>query len=287
MHQRYLNLAFYRFVGLPAPGTGDEAGLPGLRAELRRYLADKPLRGTILLSPEGINGFMAGPEPEARGLLAHLRAFPPFSGLRAKESWSSDFPFNRTLVKIKREIIPMGRPDIRPHEETGRAIPAAELRRWLDERREILLLDTRNEYEIRHGTFETASSLGLSTFRQFPRKLRELPPEARDKPLVMFCTGGIRCEKATALALKEGFREVYQLEGGILRYFEEVGGVHYRGRCFVFDNRVAVDSSLAEQESGYRGASPWRASAGGGEDPSVEGPSVVGPSVVDPSVTAP
>lgn len=263
MHQQYLNIAFYKFVALPAPGAGGEAGLAGLRSELRRFLAGKALRGTILLSAEGINGFLAGPEPEARALLAHLREMPPFSDLEAKESWSSDYPFNRTLVKIKREIIPMGRPDVRPHEETGRRLSPGELRQWLDEGRDLILLDTRNEYEIEHGTFEGARSLGLSKFRQFTEKLRELPPEARKKPVVMFCTGGIRCEKATALALKEGFREIFQLEGGILKYFEEVGGAHYQGKCFVFDNRVAVDAALAEHEGGYAGASPWRAPRGG------------------------
>jgi predicted sulfurtransferase len=150
------------------------------------------------------------------------------------------------LVKVKKEIIPLGLPSVRPREKTGARLAPRELKRWLDEKRDMVLLDTRNDYEIDHGTFETAMSLRLDHFREFPERLAEVPAELRDKPLVMFCTGGIRCEKASVVAMAQGFREVYQLDGGILKYFEECGGEHYEGRCFVFDRRIAVGSDLAE-----------------------------------------
>lgn len=148
------------------------------------------------------------------------------------------------LVKLKKEIIPMGRPDVSPVEMTGDRIAPVELKKWLDENRDFLLLDTRNDYEVELGTFEKAQHLNLRHFRNFAQKLDLLPPEMKDKPVVMFCTGGIRCEKATAYALKSGFKEVYQLEGGILKYFEECRKDHYDGECFVFDHRRTVDSEL-------------------------------------------
>lgn len=231
-----LNVAFYKFVAL------DE--LPERRSRLRDLCASHGLRGTILLSPEGINGFLAGREERVRELLRELRSIPELTDLEAKESWSETIPFKRLKIKLKKEIIPMGRPDIRPHDRTGARLPPAELKRWLDEKRDILVLDTRNDYEIAHGTFESAAHLGLKNFRQFGEKLEDLPEAARRKPVVMFCTGGIRCEKATALALREGFEQVFQLEGGILKYFEECGGAHFRGDCFVFDERGALGSDL-------------------------------------------
>ncbi len=251
MSQPLLNISFYKFTGLQ--------DLPALKAELKALMAPRALRGTILLSEEGINGFIAGQAADVRALVTSLRERPEFADLEPKESWSSCFPFNRLLVKIKKEIIPMGRPDIRPHEMSGRRLAARELKRWLDEGRDVLLLDTRNDYEIAHGTFTNARTLGLSKFRQFNDRLASVRDEAEDRPVVMFCTGGIRCEKATALAVREGFNpdRVFQLEGGILKYFEEVGGAHYDGKCFVFDNRVAVDSQLAEHAREYSGHSPW------------------------------
>ena len=139
----------------------------------------------------------------------------------------------------------MGMDEIRPAEQTGESISPAEFKQWLDEGRDITLLDTRNDYEIRIGSFENSVDLNLSTFRTFPEAVRNSTLE-KDKTVVMFCTGGIRCEKASALMLKEGFQDVRQLEGGVLGYFEEMGGAHWDGDCFVFDRRVAVDPELSQ-----------------------------------------
>lgn len=235
-----LNVAFYKFTPLSA--------LPELRLELRARLREFALKGTILISEEGFNASLAGSEKNVRGFLELLRADPRFGAFDTKESLSEKIPFLRMFVKIKKEIIPMGRPDIRPSEFTAPRLLPRELKNWLDQGKDVILLDTRNEYEIKHGTFEGARTLGLKHFREFGAKLKTVSGELRDKPVVMFCTGGIRCEKATALALKENFKEVYQLEGGILRYFEDCGSSHYRGTCFVFDERVALDSSLNQNK---------------------------------------
>jgi UPF0176 protein len=149
-------------------------------------------------------------------------------------------------VKLKQEIITMGRPEIRP--EMGRApsISPQDFKQWLDEKKEITVLDTRNDYEVRFGTFENAKHFQLDDFGQFPEYANHISP---DKPVVMFCTGGVRCEKAALHLLNEGVAEVYQLDGGILNYFSEVGGEHYQGECFVFDQRISVDDKLCETGS--------------------------------------
>lgn len=237
----YLNLAFYRFFDL-----GQEA-LPALRAQLLDLGLKHELKGTILIAPEGLNAFVAG----ARERIASFRLelvvlVPQLAGVDMKESVSDHQPFSRMLVRIKKEIITMGRPDVSPARFTGPRLSARELKTWIDEGRELVFLDTRNDYEVRLGTFESAIDLKLKTFRQFPERILELPAELKEKTVVSFCTGGIRCEKASALLLKEGFKNVYQLDGGILKYFEEVGGTHYNGECFVFDHRVALDSCLRE-----------------------------------------
>jgi predicted sulfurtransferase len=241
--KKYLNIAFYKFVELD--------NLPERRQAMRARCRELGFRGTILLSAEGINGFLAGEEEVLRQFLSELAAKPEFFKLEVKESWSSQIPFSRMLVKLKKEIISMGRPDIRPTEMTGKRLLPSDFKKWLDENRDIVVLDTRNDYEVEAGTFEKAEHLNLKNFREFGERLKEVPKEKREKPVVMFCTGGIRCEKATALALKEGFTDVYQLEGGILKYFEEIGGAHYKGDCFVFDNRVTVDPELRETGKGY------------------------------------
>jgi UPF0176 protein len=236
-----LNIAFYRFNPIADPAA--------LRAPARERASAAGLKGTVIFSPEGINGFLAGEEPAVRDYLAWLRTIPGFETMEAKESISATQPFGKLFIKVKREIIPFGE-GIAPHVKTARHLESKELKRWLDEGRDIVLLDTRNEYEIKDGTFRGAKSLGLDHFRHFPQALKNAPAElAADlatKPVVMFCTGGIRCEKAAAYAENLGLcGEVYQLEGGILKYFEETGGAHYDGTCFVFDERGAVDGRLS------------------------------------------
>ncbi len=232
------NISFYRFVRI------ESNRLPSLRAELKEVCLRHGLRGSILLSTEGINGFIAGLPGQLAQLKDFLHADPHFPGLDFKISFSATIPFRRMLVKLKKEIIPMGRESIDPPKMTAPRLEPEELKRWLDEGRPVHLLDTRNEFEISLGTFRGARSLGLKTFREFTARLEKEKEALAGVPTVMFCTGGIRCEKAGALALELGMTEVYQLEGGILRYFEKVGGAHYDGGCFVFDRRVALDPAL-------------------------------------------
>jgi len=233
-----LNISSYLFASL--------SDLKPLRDSLRRLCKRLDLRGTILLSTEGINLFVAGPEKSVHKLLEALRKIPGLEKLEAKESFTSYQPFRRMLVKIKKEIIAFGIDGIEPAERTSPKLPPAQLKQWLDEGKPLLLYDVRNDYEVKVGTFEKAVPAGIDTFRDFPQAVASLPDEAKSTPVVMFCTGGIRCEKAGPFMQQAGFHEVYQLEGGILKYFELVGGDHYQGDCFVFDQRVAVDPHLQE-----------------------------------------
>jgi predicted sulfurtransferase len=236
-----VNIAAYKFAELQ--------GLPELRERLKIQCRLLELKGSILLSPEGINLFIAGEEPAVENLLATLRSIPGLENLNEKRSESDDQPFNRMLVKIKQEIIAFGIEGINPSRYTSPKVTAKELKRWLDEGRLFTLLDTRNTYEVKLGTFAGAVTLPLRHFRKFPEAVDALPEELKQVPVVSFCTGGIRCEKAAPFLEMSGFREVYQLEGGILKYFEECGGAHWEGECFVFDKRVGVDPALRETGS--------------------------------------
>ncbi|MEZ6034303.1 MAG: sulfurtransferase [Planctomycetaceae bacterium] len=233
-----VNISCYRFVELDR--------LPERKSAIRRRAVELNLKGTVLLSHEGINLFVAGTQPSIRDFVDFLREDPAFSDLAPKESVNEYPPFNRMLVKIKKEIISFGVDGVAPGVRTSPKLPAQELRKWLDEGRKVHLLDTRNDYEYGIGTFDNAIKLNIDHFREFPEAIRRLPEELKDEPIVMFCTGGIRCEKAGPFMEMAGFRNVYQLDGGILKYFEEVGGEHYHGECFVFDQRVAVDPALKE-----------------------------------------
>ena len=236
-----INIAAYRFVPL------DE--LKRRRTELRELCERLRLKGTILLSPEGINSFLAGTREAIDGFLSTLRAEPEFADLEVKESISDRQPFTRMLVRIKKEIIAFGIDGIEPREYTSPRLAAKELKSWLDEGREVTLLDTRNDYEYELGTFANAVKLDLQDFRHFPKEVANLPSDMKDKTVVTFCTGGIRCEKAAPFMEQAGFKHIYQLEGGILKYFEECGGAHYDGDCFVFDQRVALGPDLNETDT--------------------------------------
>jgi len=242
----YLNVSAYKFVEL--------GNLDILRAELRARCVAAELKGTVLLSPEGINLFLAGVEARLRSVLAWLAADARFAGLPVKESWSAERPFNRMLVKIKREIITMKKPQIRPIEERAPHVDAATLKRWLDAGhddagRAVTLLDTRNAFEVEIGSFVGAIDPQIRSFSEFPATLEKLAPELKGRTVVTFCTGGIRCEKAVLYMQEQGYENVYQLDGGILKYFEEEGGAHYSGNCFVFDRRVALTPTL--EAAGY------------------------------------
>jgi predicted sulfurtransferase len=198
-------------------------------------------QSAVLLSTEGINLFVAGSRESINLLLVELRNVPGLSSLEPKISESEHQPFNRMLVRIKKEIIAFGVEGIDPGKRTSPKLPATTLKQWLDEGRTVTLLDTRNDYEVKLGTFKNAHTIGIDHFREFPDAVRKLPESMKDQPIVMFCTGGVRCEKAGPFMEMEGFRNIFQLEGGILKYFEECGSAHYDGECFVFDQRVGVD----------------------------------------------
>ena len=233
-----VNIAAYKFVTFEADAASRERFL----AQCMQF----GLKGTILLSGEGINLFVAGGRGEIDGLLTELRAVPGLAGLEAKVSASAEQPFHRMLVKIKKEIIAFGVEGIDPAVRPSPKIAAATLRQWLDEGRPVTLLDARNDYEVRLGTFRGARELGIGNFRQFPAAVAQLPAELKEQPVVMFCTGGIRCEKAGPFMERAGFRQILQLDGGILRYFEQTEDApHWHGECFVFDQRETLDAALA------------------------------------------
>ena len=234
-----LNVAAYRFVALDH--------LPQLRAAFKARCEQLRLKGTILLAGEGINLFLAGAAADVEAFLETLLSDARIASIEVKRSWSAGQPFHRLLVKIKREIVSMHRPEIHPCETPAPRLAPQELKRWLDEGRAVVLLDTRNQFEVDLGTFENALSLGIESFSDFPRAMPALPEELKHQIIVTFCTGGIRCEKAAPWLISQGFREVYQLDGGILNYFEQCGGAHFRGECFVFDQRVALAAGLRQR----------------------------------------
>ena len=231
-----LNISAYKFVYLDHVSE--------LREKLLRVCNELKLRGTILLSSEGINLVLAGIPASVSEFLSYLKSDPAFSDLTTKESYSATQPFHRMLVRLKKEIIAFGVEGVAPEKKTSPKISPRQLQEWLDEGRSVRLLDTRNIYEYELGTFNGAEQLHINHFREFPQAIARLSEEAKKQPLVMFCTGGIRCEKAGPMMEQAGFEQVYQLDGGILKYFEHCGGKHYHGSCFVFDGRVALDPEL-------------------------------------------
>jgi UPF0176 protein len=241
-----VNIAAYKFV------TFDDT--VAQRPRFQALCTDLDLKGTILLSPEGINLFLAGMRSSIDEFLAFLRADPRFADLAVKESLSEKQPFNRMLVRLKREIITMKHPLIKPELGRAPAVEATTLKRWLDQGHDdqgkpVVMLDTRNAFEVDVGTFDNTIDYRIEKFSEFPAIVEREKTALNDKTIVTFCTGGIRCEKAAIHMKNIGYDSVYQLEGGILKYFEEVGGAHYKGDCFVFDHRTALDPQLQETET--------------------------------------
>ena len=237
-----LNISAYKFVGLPDAQT------------LRDVLFDRAqghgLKGTVLLAEEGINLFLAGPADGIRAWVDALRKDARFSALSPKESWSEGVPFKKLLVKVKPEIIRMNHPAIRPDaQERAPAIKPVDLARWLDQGhddqgRPVMMLDTRNAFEVDYGAFDDAIDWRIAKFSEFPEAAQAHLNELAGKTVVSFCTGGIRCEKA-AIVLQQLGVNALQLEGGILKYFEETQNApHYHGGCFVFDDREALGAAL-------------------------------------------
>jgi UPF0176 protein len=233
---QFVNLAGYKFVALDA--------LADLKIRLEQGCRERGLKGTILLSVEGINVVLAGNEQPTNDFQALIHADPRLADLHFKRSVSNIQPFDRMLVKIKKEIITLRAPGPNPAEQRAPAVAPAELKRWLDEGRDVVLIDARNDFEVATGSFQNAIDLKLKSFGEFPSAVDQLDPSLKDRTIVTFCTGGIRCEKAAPLMTEKGFRKVFQLDGGILQYFEDCGGAHFTGHCFVFDQRIALDDKL-------------------------------------------
>jgi UPF0176 protein len=240
-HQPVVNISAYKFVSLDA--------LPSLRQHVEDICRCHSLLGTVLIATEGINLFLAGARAGIDAIVAGLRADARFADLEAKEALSTSMPFRRLRVKLKAEIITMKRPAIRPQLQRAPAISPATLKRWLDQGhddigRALVMLDTRNAFEANYGRFERCVDFRIAKFSDFPAAVEAGSDGLHGKTVVTYCTGGIRCEKAAIVMREAGIDNVYQLDGGILKYFEEIGGAHWQGRCFVFDEREALEPPL-------------------------------------------
>ena len=233
-------VSFYRFLRVP--------DVLSLRDRVQALCDRLNLFGTILLADEGFNGTLAGSEESVQTVFDLLRTELSIAEpIDARWTDAAAAPFRRMRVRQKKEIVTLGRGDIEPHKATGKHVSAEEWNRLLNDPHTILI-DSRNHYEIEVGTFPGAVDPGTDSFREFPKFAEALAEQGTDRPLAMFCTGGIRCEKATALMMELGYRDVFQLQGGILNYLEQVDDADNRwnGECFVFDSRVAVDRDRAE-----------------------------------------
>ena len=236
-----LNVAAYHFTAVDNPQA--------LAEEARARAVAAGLLGTVLVAGEGINLFLAGAGEAVRTWVDWLRAEPRFAGLVVKESYSRAQPFQRLKVKVKPELISFRRADASPLQGRAPTVAPADLARWIgqgcdDKGRRLVLLDTRNREEVGHGSFAGALTLPIDNFTELPAALVPHRDELADATVVSFCTGGIRCEKAALHLQADGMDNLLQLDGGILGYFEQVGGFGYDGRCFVFDSRVALDPAL-------------------------------------------
>jgi UPF0176 protein len=238
-----LNISAYRFVQLDK--------LPALRTHLHDAAAARGIKGTVLLAEEGINLFLAGAPEAVDDWLDVLQADARFANFEVKRSHSDAQPFKRLKVKIKAEIIRMNHPAVRPAAGRAPAVDAQTLAHWItqghdDMGRPLALLDTRNGFEVDEGAFENAIDWRLSKFSDFPAAIERHRESLKDRTVVSYCTGGIRCEKAAIVMRELGLDHSYQLEGGILKYFEDTGGAApgWQGRCFVFDERVVLDTDL-------------------------------------------
>jgi UPF0176 protein len=237
----FVNIAAYKFI------TFDNT--EEMRPQYQALCKELALKGTILLTPEGINMFLSGTRENIDSYLAWLRSDPRFADIEAKESLSEEQSHKRMLVKIKKEIITMRMPLIKPELGRAPAVAPATLKRWLDQGHDdngkpVVMVDTRNAFEVDVGTFDNTIDYRIEKFTEFPEVIAANKDALADKTVVTFCTGGIRCEKAAIHMQNIGYDSVYQLEGGILKYFEDVGGAHYTGDCFVFDYRTALNPKL-------------------------------------------
>ena len=238
---QYVNIAAYKFI------TFDDT--QAMRPVFQALCQQLALRGTILLTPEGINLFLSGTRVNIDAFLTWLRSDARFVDIEAKESYSAEQSHKRMLVKIKNEIITMRMPLIKPEDGRAPAISPTTLKRWLDQGHDdagqsVVMVDTRNDFEVDVGTFDNTVDYRIGKFTEFPGMIAAHKDDFAGKTVITFCTGGIRCEKAAIHMQNIGYENVYQLEGGILKYFEDVGGAHFHGDCFVFDYRTALNPRL-------------------------------------------
>ncbi|MGS0680154.1 oxygen-dependent tRNA uridine(34) hydroxylase TrhO [Shewanella sp. 125m-7] len=229
--------AMYKFVSLPK--------FKQLQSQLLQVMEESEIKGTLLLAQEGINGTVAGSQAAIDNLLTWLATQPGLDNIVYKLSFDDEMPFYRTKVKLKKEIVTMGVEGIDPNKVVGTYVKPKDWNQLISDP-DVLLVDTRNDYEVQIGTFKNAVDPKTETFREFPEYVKQNLDPVKHKKVAMFCTGGIRCEKSTAYLKELGFDEVYHLEGGVLKYLEEVKQEEslWQGECFVFDNRVAVNHSL-------------------------------------------
>ncbi len=239
MKKKYLNVAFYKFVHFP--------NYTSFQSKILNFCVERNIKGTILLAEEGINGAAAGTKKNIYELLNFLKIDNRFSDITHKESYSEEIPFHRMRVKLKKEIVSLGRPNINLSNRSGIRVDPKNWNILLADP-DVVLVDVRNDYEYQIGTFKNAISPKTTNFREFPTFIKEKLNTKKNKKIAIFCTGGIRCEKASSYMLSKGFENVYQLNGGILKYMDEIETDKslWEGECFVFDSRVSVDSELAE-----------------------------------------
>lgn len=235
---KFTHISFYKFVEIASPKEAQT-----WLVELARALQ---LKGTLLLATEGINGMLAGSSENINTFIHEFEKNELFKNIFYKFSESQTQPFKRLLVKVKKEILTFNEPRLKPHVKTGKYVKPQELRQWLAKGEDIVLLDTRNQFEVQHGTFKGAIDPGIKSFTQFKKVVDEKLSDFKNKKIVTFCTGGIRCEKATAYMMEKGFNNVYQIHGGILNYLKETDGAFWQGQCFVFDERILIDKNLHE-----------------------------------------
>ncbi|MDB9751383.1 rhodanese-related sulfurtransferase [Gammaproteobacteria bacterium] len=239
MSKAFVVIAMYKFVRLDDYQT--------MQPILLSFCQERQIFGTILLAEEGINGTVVGSRQDLGELLTFLKTDSRLSDLEHKESYSEDIPFHRMKVKLKKEIVTMGQPNIKPSHRTGIRIQPKQWNEIISDP-DVILIDARNEYEFQVGSFKNAISPGTTNFREFPDFVNNNLEGQKTKKIAMFCTGGIRCEKASTYMLEQGFEEVYQLNGGILKYLEEIEQDEslWEGECFVFDSRISVDHQLVD-----------------------------------------
>jgi UPF0176 protein len=245
---QYLIAAFYLFIPVPSPER--------IRERFLDFCQNHGIFGTILLATEGINGTIAGEPNAVHALMAFIKNTPPFEALTAQFSMSLDAPFRRMKVKLKKEIVTLG-VDVNPRTAVGEYIDPHQWNAFI-EQPDVLLIDTRNDYEFQFGTFKNAINPKTDSFREFPAYVAQQFNPTVHKKIAMFCTGGIRCEKATSFMLQQGFEQVYHLKGGILSYLAEIPEQEslWQGACFVFDDRVSIEHGLVPSEGITPGVRP-------------------------------